>query len=316
MGLDPQAQVVLDTWTKQHLPPWSEMDVPQVRDAVMSLRAIQGEPEAVARVTNRTVPGPAGELPIRIYSPATTERPPVLVYFHAGGWVSGSISRADTPVRALANATRCIIVSVEYRLSPESKFPAPAEDCYAATQWVAEHANELGGDPERIGVIGDSAGGNLAAAVTLMARDRGTPRLALQALICPAMDTSTDTDSYRQCADGYLLTLEGMEWFWGHYLATDADRSNPYACPLAAQDYSRLPPAIVFTCEYDPLRDEGETYGQRLAAAGVAVQILRYDGMLHGVFGMGGVMDRTRTMLTDIALAVDRHLRASRSGTD
>jgi acetyl esterase len=183
---------------------------------------------------------------------------------------------------------------VDYRLAPETKFPGPVEDCYAATQWVAQNAGSIDAEAGKIAVGGDSAGGNLAAAISLMSRDRGGPSLVFQLLVYPVTDRNFTTKSYIDNAEGYQLTRDGMGWYWDHYLKEDADAANPYAAPLQARNLSGLPPALVITAEYDPLRDEGEAYGQRLEAAGVSTVCTRYDGMIHGFFGMAAAIDKGR----------------------
>ena len=229
MTLHPQARALLDAFSEQNLPPFEQMSPTQARLVALGFRDLQGEPEAVGEVRDILVPGPAGMLPVRVYHPAPGEARPLVVYFHGGGWVIGDVEIVDKPCRALANVSRCVVASVNYRLSPESKFPAPAEDCYAATKWLAEHAAEIGSDPNAVAVAGDSAGGNLAAVVALMARDRRGPKLAFQLLVYPvtAPARGTELESYMQNADGYLLTRAGMEWFWDHYLASPGDGRNP-----------------------------------------------------------------------------------------
>jgi acetyl esterase len=225
----------------------------------------------------------------------------VLVYFHGGGWVIGDIDTHDNTCRELTNAAGCVVVSVDYRLAPEHKFPAPLEDCYAATAWVAEHAANLGADPARLAVGGDSAGGNLAAAVCLLARERGRRTIVHQLLIYPVTDHDYFTASYRDNAEGYLLTREAMEWFWNHYLRTPADGKDPLASPLRSNNLSGLPPATVITAEFDPLRDEGEAYGHRLRGAGVEATVTRYDGMIHGFFGLGAVLAQGKKAMEEAA---------------
>ena len=244
--------------------------------------------EDVARTENRVIPGPDGnDLPIRIYWAEVTDEPrPVVVFFHGGGWVIGGIDSHDGQVREMVNRTGAVYVSVDYRLAPEARFPAAAEDCYAATHWVAANAAAIGADADRLGVAGDSAGGNLAAVVAQMARDRGGPAIAHQLLIYPCCDMDTDAwPSQTENGFDYFLTKESMDWFYDQYV-DPSDRNNPYASPIKAADLSGLPPAHVITAEFDPLRDEGEAYGARLQEAGVACEIHRYDGMFHGFFGM------------------------------
>jgi acetyl esterase len=228
----------------------------------------------------------------------------LLVYFHDGGWVFGNLDVHDPVCRALTNAAGSITVAVDYRLAPEHKYPAAPEDCYAATRWVAENADSFNGDPTRIAVGGDSAGGNLAAVVTLMARDRGGPNLAYQLMVYPITNYSFDTPSYHENAEGYSLTKDDMVWFWEHYLPSKDEGKRPYASPLQAHDLSNLPPAIVITAEYDPLRDEGEMYADRLQEAGNKVTVKRYHGMIHGFFGMGAMIDQGKLVVNDVATAL------------
>jgi acetyl esterase len=226
------------------------------------------------------------------------------VFYHGGGWVIGDLEVADRPCRSLCAGAGCVVVSVDYRLAPEHRFPAAADDAYAAAQWVSAHAADLGADPARLAVGGDSAGGNLTAVVALMARDQGGPPIAFQLLIYPVAGCDLDTVSYRDNAEGYLLTRAAMEWFWGHYIPDEAARRHPYASPLSAENLAGLPPAFVVTAEYDPLRDEGEAYAERLRRAGVPVTLKRYAGMIHGFFQLAGVLDQGRQVLTDASSAL------------
>jgi acetyl esterase len=291
MALDPAAAGLLEQMAAAGLPPLNELSPPEAREAAAGFVELAGPGEEVASVENRTVPGPAGPVPVRIYTPGRGSAPrPALVYFHGGGWVIGDLETTDAICRALANRAACVVVSVDYRLAPEYKFPVPLDDCYAAFTWVAEHAGEIGVDPTRLAVGGDSAGGNLSAAVALRARDEGGPALRLQLLVYPVTDHNFDTVSYKENGDGYLLTKDMMVWFWDHYLDSPKDGDNPLACPLRARDLSGLPPARVFTAEFDPLRDEGEAFAARLAAAGVPVTHTRYDGQIHAFWTMLAVM--------------------------
>lgn len=302
MPLKPEVQSLLEQFEAQGLPPFDQMSVSQARDVAGAFRDLQGEPEEVGEIRDILVPGPAGNLPVRVYHPSPGTPLPLLVYFHGGGWVIGNIEVVDKPARALANASQCVVAAAQYRLAPETKFPGPVEDCYAVTSWLAEHAGEVGADASRLVVAGDSAGGNLAAAVALMSRDRGGPRIAYQLLLYPvtAPARGSEFDSYRDNADGYLLTRGSMEWFWDHYLASPDDGDNPYASPLKASDLSGLPPAMVITAEFDPLRDEGSAYADRLQQAGVQVKASRYDGVIHGFFWMAGVLPDGRALLSEI----------------
>ncbi len=303
MPLQPQVEALLEEFRKQGLPPFDQMSVTAARAVALGFRDLQGEPENVGEVRDILVPGPAGKLPVRLYHPSPGKTLPLVIYFHGGGWVIGDLEIVDKPCRALANASGCVVASVNYRLSPETKFPGPAEDCYAATRWLAEQASEIGADSRRIAVAGDSAGGNLAAVVALMARDRGGPELAYQLLMYPvtAPAKGTQSASYQDNAEGYLLTRGSMEWFWDHYLASPDDGKNPYASPLHASDLSKLPPAMVITAEFDPLRDEGQAYARRLQEAGVTVKTAHYEGLIHGFFWMAGVLDAGRELTAEMS---------------
>ena len=248
----------------------------------------------VDRVAEWTIPGPGGEIPIRVYWPNSAEPLPVVVYFHGGGWVLCDLDSHDAICRALAVGSNCTFVSVGYRLAPEHKFPAAVEDAYAATSWVAEHPARLQCEGQPIAVAGDSAGGNLAAAVTLVAKAEQRPAIAFQMLVYPITNHGFETRSYRENGEGYYLTRAAMQWYWRHYLSGAGEGESPYASPLRAENVTGLPPALVITAEFDPLRDEGEAYGRRLADAGVPVTIRRFDGMFHGFFGRASLLEPAR----------------------
>nr|ADR31550.1 EST1 [uncultured microorganism] len=305
MPLDPQVQNLLDQMAALNAPPMSTLTPDLVRMGTkMQREAFPVEPEPVAQVVNGAIPGPAGEIPIRIYTPAGSGPFPALVFFHGGGWVICDLDTHDSLCRSLCNGAGCVVVSVDYRLAPEHKFPAAPEDCYAATQWVAGHAAEINADPDSIAVGGDSAGGNLTAVVAQMARDQDGPALAFQLLIYPATDFTFDGPSLRENAEGYFLTSDDMDWFTNHYLNSNADRTNPLASPMQADDLSELPPALVITAEYDPLRDEGESYGKQLQEAGVPVTISRYDGMIHGFLSLEPMTDKGQQARAECAQAL------------
>jgi acetyl esterase len=282
--LDPDAQAFLDQLKASGAPPLNALAPAEARAAIAALRQNAPPPEPVPAVDDRTIPGPDGPIPIRVYTPPGPAPHPILVYFHGGGWVIGDLETVDATCRALCNRSGCLVVSVDYRLAPEHKFPAAVRDAYAATAWVAAEGGALGGDVRRLAVGGDSAGGNLAAAVALMARDRGGPTLRFQLLVYPVTDYAFDTLSYRQNGSDYFLTTDMMRWFWNHYLRTEADAQSPYCCPLKVNNLSGLPPALVITAEFDPLRDEGEAYAEKLRRYGVPVTTRRYGGMIHGFF--------------------------------
>jgi acetyl esterase len=311
MPLHPEAQQLLAALEAAGLPPFEHMTVPQAREATKGFIDLQGEPEEIA-TEERTIPGPAGEIPVRVYTPAGEGPKPVIVYFHGGGWVIGELDTVDNPLRRIANRTGAVVVSVDYRLAPEHVYPAAFDDSYAATAWVAEHAAELDGDPERIAVGGDSAGGNLAAAVAIAARDRQGPRLAAQLLIYPVTDFDFTSESYEQNGEGYLLTKGSMQWFWAHYLGAQDLGKDPYACPARADDLAGLPPAFVATAEFDPLRDEGEAYAANLRIAGVDVTAKRYDGMVHGFAWTLGATPSGAALIDDLAAAFGHVLEGAR----
>jgi len=310
MPLDPDAWALLDQLAVAGGKPVEESTVEEARASHALARELAGPPEPVHRIEDRRIPGPAGDIPVRIYTPSGPGPFPALVYFHGGGWVVGNLESVDVPLRSLANRAHCVVVSVDYRLAPEHKFPAAPDDCYAATRWVSEHATELGVDPNRLAVGGDSAGGNLAAVVALMARDQNGPRVAYQLLIYPVTNHDFATTSYVANAEGYLLTRGAMIWFWNHYLATPADGGQPYASPLRAPRLNDLPPARVIVAGFDPLCDEGEAYAARLNDAGVPTDLRRYDGLIHGFFTRAGQIAAARRAVEETAGA----LRAALSG--
>jgi acetyl esterase len=293
MPLDPVVRSLLDAFSDPNAPTLPSMTPVQAREMFEKLR-IPAPGEPVEKVEDRRIPGPAGEIPVRIYTPQDARG--VLVYFHGGGWVIGSLDTHDASVRTLANAARCTIVSVDYRLAPESRHPAAAEDCYAATCWTARNARALGADPRLLAVGGDSAGGNLAAVTALLARERSGPELRFQLLVYPVTDHDFERTSYRENAAGYFLSRDDMRWFWDHYVPERAERDAFTASPLRARDLAGLPSAHVVTAEFDPLRDEGEAYATRLSEAGVPVSLKRYDGWIHGFFGMAPILPRARVI--------------------
>jgi acetyl esterase len=302
MPLDPQAKQVLEQIAALGLPPNHLVSPSQARINMKSRPRAAG-PE-VARVEDRLIPGSGVDIPVRIYTPTGSGPFPILVWFHGGGWVVGDLETADPTARHLTVGANCVVISVDYRLAPETKFPGAADDCYAATIWAAQHAMRLDGDPSKIAVGGDSAGGNLAAAVALMARDRGGLSLVFQLLVYPVTAPEFNMPSYRQNAEGYGLTLDAMRWYWDHYLQRPEDASNPYAAPLVAQNLKGLPPALVITAECDPLRDEGEAFAKRLQAAGVPTTYSQYDGMIHGFFGMTAVLDKGKQAVAEACAAL------------
>ena len=300
--LDPQMKAVLDQAAAAGGKPFHQMTPAEARQAIdVMFAAFRGTPMDVGRVEDRKIPGPAGQIPVRTYTPRGTGPFGALVYFHGGGWVIGNLETHDATCRQITAGAGCVTVSVDYRLAPEHKFPAGPDDCYAATKWVSDNTGVLNVEPNRLAVGGDSAGGNLAACVALMARDRGGPKLAFQLLIYPATDCADDTPSQREFANvsrDYLLSRADMEWFWGHYLGPN-DRRNPVACPALAKSLGDLPAAFIITAEIDPLRDEGEAYAEGLRRAGVNAKLKRYNGVCHGFFSMASMIDKGRQAVSD-----------------
>ncbi|GIF95618.1 alpha/beta hydrolase [Catellatospora citrea] len=302
MPLHPQVQAMRARREASDTPQLYTLSVDEARAAdLASIQASGGDPEPVAEVVDREIDGPDGPLPIRIYRPVSGDELPVLVYFFGGGWTLGTIDTSDAVCRSLANAVGCLVVAAGYRLAPEHKFPAAVHDCHAAVRWVAANAAAIGADPARIAVGGDSAGGNLAAAVTLLARADGDLPLAGQLLVYPNTDHRSHTASLREGTDPYLFNATSVAWYWANYLATPEDGLNPLASPLRADSLAGLPPALVVTAEYDPLRDQAEEYARRLGREGVPVTLTRYDGMVHGFFCMGGELDAGRRAMAQAA---------------
>ncbi|MCH5375681.1 MAG: alpha/beta hydrolase, partial [Planctomycetes bacterium] len=288
--------------------PICQLTPQQARDQMLMSSRFLGAAEAVDSVEDHLLDVPASPVRLRLYRPRSDALLPSLVYLHGGGWVMGSIATHDTICRSLSRRAGIAVASVEYRLAPEHKFPAGLEDAYAATNWLNDNAATLSLRADRIAVGGDSAGGNLAAAVSLLARQRGAPPVCFQLLIYPALDFNFDTPSYRENAVGFHLTREDMIWSWRHYLVNELDGYKELASPLRASDLTGLPPALVVTAEYDPLRDEGEAYAARLAEVGVPVTCRRYDGMIHGFVRRTNQLDRAQTALDDIADVLRRAL--------
>ncbi len=300
-SLDPDAADLLARLNEMGMRPYEELGgVLRARSAIDGGRWMQ-EPRAEISTRDVLVAGDAGRLPARVYHPEPGAVLPLVVHFHGGGWVGGSIAAADRPCRTLALASGCVVVSVEYRLAPENPFPAPLRDCVAATRWLAAHADEVGADGTRIALMGDSAGGNLAAATALVLRDEGGPAIAHQMLLYPALDQAGSYPSREENGTGYLLTAGSMAWFGWHYAADPAD---PYASPLRASDLSGLPPATIAVAGFDPLRDEGVAYAGRLRADGVPVALLEWPGTVHGFFWMAGELKAGRDLATSVADAL------------
>jgi len=271
---------------------------------------LKGPPEPVDHVADLSIDGPGGDLGLRVYRPRRIEPPPLLVYLHGGGWVIGDLDIQDGLCRALANRTGCALLSVDYRLAPEHPFPAAVEDSWAALEWAASNAVELDVDPGRLGVAGDSAGGNLAAVAALRARDRGSPSLGVCVLLCPVTDCRSDDRSMTELAEGYFLTREGMAWYWDQYAPEGVDRTGPELSPLRA-DLAGLAPTVVVTAGLDPLRDQGVDFARACSAAGVDAVLLHQAGTIHGFLGFQTALPRSRGALDEVASVIARRLGAS-----
>jgi acetyl esterase len=308
MSLDPGAKTVLDLAEAARRPPYETLGAAEARALYRAGRVVlQPEPREVGAVRDLTAPGPGGAIPLRLYRARGTKaetKLPLLVYYHGGGWVLGDIGTHDVVCRHLANAAGAAVLSVDYRLGPEHKFPAAVDDSFAALTYAVDAADDLGIDASRIAVGGDSAGGNLAAAVSLLARDRGGPRLALQLLIYPATDFAGSYPSQSKFADGYLLTAANQAWFHRQYLRDEADAADWRASPIRAPSLRGVAPAWVLTAGYDPLCDEGEAYAKRLAAEGVAVTTRRFDDQIHGFITMGRMIPAADLALDEAGAAV------------
>ncbi len=301
--LHPEARALLEMMDAQGAPPLETQDPVEARAVRLEpMKMLGGEPVALGRVEDLSIPGPHGDIPLRIYATQSGGLRPALVYFHGGGFVFGNLDTHDAVCRAIAKESDAVVISVDYRLAPEHKFPAAVDDAHAATVWVASNAERLGIDARSIAVGGDSAGGNLATVVAMRCRDAGGPALAAQVLLYPVTNSSSfDTASHRDFGDAYFLTRPAMQWFTGHYLASPDQKRDPEVSPLLAPNLSGLPPALVITAEFDPLRDEGEAYAHRLQQAGVPVTISRYPGMIHGFVSMRGVLAGGRQAIQEAA---------------
>lgn len=308
MALDKQVEFVLGLVEKADYPELCDLPPEEAREMFEATAPkLDARPENVFRVEDRYIEGPGGSIPLRIFTPhepASGERLPVLVYLHGGGFVVGSLDSYDSICRVLANRTDCIVVSVDYRLAPEHKFPAAVEDCCEALDWVSENAAEFDGDGDRIAIAGDSAGGNLAAVTAVAARDAGGPALCQQVLIYPVAAGTPDSYSHHAFAEKLLLTRRNILWFYEQYLNGPDDAKDPRFAPLETPDLSGLPPTLLIVAGHDPLRDEGLAYGERLKQAGVDVTVTNYEGMIHGFFTMSDVIDAGGAAIDQVSAAL------------
>lgn len=306
--LHPQIIQVLDAMAKAELRPIEDMTPAEARAQMeATARARKAEPLPVARVEERMIPGPGGQIRLRLYWPDAAKPVPAIVYYHGGGHVIGSLDTHDLVARNLCAGVGALVASVDYRMGPEHKFPAGVDDCFAALEWVHANAANLGAEPERLGVHGDSAGANLAAVVALMARDAGGPKLRLQSLVYPVGDYTLSSASYQNYAQGYgVLTRDAMAWFRDHYLRSPADAEDWRASPLKAASHAGVAPAVIVTAECDVLHDDGEGYAEALRRAGVPVEYREYSGMIHGFLGMVPVVDDAMTAQRQVWAAFKR----------
>jgi acetyl esterase len=309
MPIDPQAEALLRQITEAGRPPLHQLSVEDARAAAEDMKVLAGETIEVGSVHDTKIPVDGAEIGARVYTPEGAGPHPVVVFFHGGGWVICSLDTHDNVARTICRDAEAVVVSVDYRMAPEHRYPTAVHDCFAATRWVADNAAALGAEADRLAVCGDSAGGNLATVVSQMARDAGGPAIRYAALIYPAVDMTRKGGSLDENASGYFLETEGMHWFMNHYLS-EAEKAETMASPMLHEDLSRLPDCFIATCEFDPLRDEAEAYGDALRANGVHVETKRYDGLIHAAATLGGVLDGGRLLVADVAA----HLREALHG--
>ena len=304
MTLAPEIKAFLEAGAKAGLPQVWEAPLDVIRRNTQSRPALAGPPEPILNIENRFIPGPTSDLPIRIYRPTDNPSAPAIVYFHGGGWVLNFLDIYDASLTALANRTGATIFSVNYQKAPEHPFPTPFDDCFSTLQWVLDNAQLLKINPLWLGVAGDSAGANLAAAVAIKARDQEIS-LAYQLLIYPCNDRNFETRSYIDCATGYGLSTQAMQWFWSQYLQSDEHDQNPYAVPARASSFRGVAPAIILTAQYDPLLSDGEQYSKLLASDDVNVIYREFEGMIHGFFTNLAVTPMALEAIDFVALKVE-----------
>jgi acetyl esterase len=304
MSLDPDVARLLAQIEDPATPRIELLGVGDMRASVALMASWMGEPPPVAAVRHLAIPGPDGTVMARVYYPTVQKALPVLVFFHGGGWVFGSVQNIDVPCRELAIAADCIVLAAQYRLAPEARFPAAVLDAHAVLGWVLANAESIDADPKRVVVGGDSSGGNLAVAATLLARDRGEDLPARQLLMYPVLDPYLRGASYREFRDGYLLSRATVQRDWSLYVRDELDKANPYAAPLQARTFRGMPSATIFTAQYDPVRDDGAAYAQRLRADDVQAEYRCFDGLVHAAFQMANVSPRAREFLLAAAAAL------------
>ena len=297
--LHSQTKAYLDQMAAAKLPAYWEIGPSGARQRESDLAKTVSKGPEMTKISDHVISGPNGDIPIRVYYPSIENKTSVLLWFHGGGWVIGSIQKSDPTCRRLALYSGLVVISIDYRLAPEHLAPAAFDDCYFVTEWIDANSSELGIDLNMIAVGGDSAGGNLAACVAMYARDNNGPKIDHQLLVYPVTDSNMNTSSYEEMSEGYGLSRLSMEWFWNCYVPTDSvfSRSDVRVSPAHASSFSRLPSAQIITAEYDPLRDEGEEYGNLLVSSGVNVDMYRLDGHLHGFFGNSHIFDAAEQVI-------------------
>jgi acetyl esterase len=307
MPLDPQIETILGLIKQSGLPEVWQLTPEQAREQYLTrVRKLEVK-QSIHRTQDRRIPGPGSDIPIRVYWPRESkpgELFPVLLWLHGGGFVIGSLDTHDSVCRMLSEQGDCMVVAVDYRLAPEFKFPAALDDSHAVLRWLALQGGEIGADAKRIAVGGDSAGGNLASVLAILARDEGYPPIALQLLIYPCTAPEPETSSHHKFAEGYVLTRRSIVWFYKHYQRSQRDANDFRFAPLVLDDLSKLPPAFVLVAGYDPLRDEGVAYARRLIEAGNRVTLANYEGMVHGFYLMGGAVEGARRAVAQSAGAL------------
>jgi acetyl esterase len=308
MPLDPQVDALLNQMATAGAPPIASQTVEEARAMAMSFVGTAGEEVPVASTRDIRIPVGDAQISARVYTPEGRGPHPVVMFFHGGGFVICGLDTHDNMARTICRDADAVVVSVDYRMAPEYPFPTAPKDCFAATQWVAAHASELDADGSRLAVAGDSAGGNLSAVVTQMARDAGGPDIRYAALIYPGTDMNATGGSMETNAKSYFLEREDIDWFIGHYIPNEADRGNPLASPVRHPNLAGLPACFIATCEFDPLADQGDEYGERLRANGVSVETKCYPGLIHGSASMAGIIDGGREILTDVGSHLHRAL--------
>jgi len=304
--LHPTLKEILSVTNEANNLPMSRMSLAEIRNGPMKMKPLSGEPKAMAKVMNHIIRTNEGDLLMRLYYPKDNKPLPVLLYFHPGGFVKGDIDSHDPVCRSIAAASGCLVASINYPLAPENPFPKALTAAKEALQWIATHSTELNSDG-RIAVAGENAGGNLAAVLTQEVRENIHPKISFQVLIYPQTDFTFSSLSQQEYSSGYLLERDSIEWYKKQYIPQDQDAMDPRISPLYAHDFSSLPPALIITAEYDPMRDEGETYAQKLKSAGVPTELKRYKGMVHGFFQMEGILDETRLAINHVGETLKTH---------